>query len=111
MIRVIFSSNIGTINHPVIGGPDRGVYLESSVKFKYDGLLLSVEKRLANRFGFRAAYTLSKAFNYSNDDQIPFSNDPVNSNNLQLEHAPTPNDQRHRFTFAGTLEMPYGFRL
>ena len=107
----IIGRTIGAVNNPVVGGPDRVVNLESSVNFKYDGLLLSVEKRLANRFGFRAAYTLSKAFNYANDDQIPFSNGPVDSNNLRLEYAPTPNDQRHRFTFAGTIEMPYGFRL
>jgi hypothetical protein len=107
----IIGRTIGTINNPVVGGLDRVVNLESSVNFKYDGLLLSVEKRFANRFGFRAAYTLSKAFNFANDDQIPFSNGPINPNNLQLEYAPTPNDQRHRFTFAGTIEMPYGIRL
>lgn len=107
----IIGRNVGVVNNPVIGGPDRVVNLESSVKFFYDGLLLSLEKRFANRFGFRAAYTLSKAFNYANDDQIPFSNGPINSNNLQLEFAPTPNDQRHRFAFAGTIEMPFGFRL
>lgn len=107
----IIGRTIGTVNNPVVGGPDRVVNLESSVNFKYDGLLLSVEKRFADRFGFRAAYTLSKAFNYANDDQIPFSNGPVNPNNLQLEYGPTPNDQRHRFTAAGTIEMPFGFRL
>jgi outer membrane receptor protein involved in Fe transport len=107
----IIGRTIGVVNNPVVGGPDRVVNIESSVKFKYDGLLLSVEKRFSNRFGFRAAYTLSKAFNYANDDQIPFSNGPINPNNLQLEYAPTPNDQRHRFTAAGTIEMPYGFRL
>lgn len=109
--RFIIGRNIGVVDNPVVGGPDRVVNLESSVKFKYDGLLLSVEKRFANRFGFRANYALSKAFNYANDDQIPFSNGPINSNNLQLEYGPTPNDQRHRFTFAGTVELPYGFRL
>ena len=107
----IIGRTIGAVNNPVVGGLDRVVNLESSVRFKYDGLLLSVEKRFANRYGFRAAYTLSKAFNYANDDQIPFSNGPINPNNLQLEYAPTPNDQRHRFTAAGTIEMPYGFRL
>jgi len=30
---------------------------------------------------------------------------------LQLEYGPTPNDQRHRFTFAGTFDLPYDFRL
>lgn len=107
----IIGRNIGVVNNPVVGGPDRVVNLESSVNFYYDGLLLSFEKRFANRFGFRASYTLSKAFNYANDDQIPFSNGPIDSNNLQLEFAPTPNDQRHRFTLAGTIEMPFGFRL
>lgn len=107
----ITGRNIGTVFNPVVGGPDRVVNLESSVKFFYDGLLLSVEKRLSNRFQFRAAYTLSKAFNFANDDQIPFSNGPIDSNNLQLEYGPTPNDQRHRVTFAGAIEMPFGIRL
>lgn len=107
----IIGRNIGVVDNPVIGGPDRVVNLESSVGFQYDGLLLSVEKRLSNHFAFRSAYTLSKAFNYSNDDQIPFSNGPIDSNNLRLEYAPTPNDQRHRFTLAGTVEMPYGIRF
>lgn len=107
----ITGRNIGTVFNPVVGGPDRVVNLESSVKFFYDGLLLSVEKRLSKRFQFRAAYTLSKAFNFANDDQIPFSNGPIDSNNLQLEYGPTPNDQRHRFTLAGTIEMPFGIRL
>ncbi len=107
----IIGRDIGAVNNPVVGGPDRVVNLESSVKFFYDGLLLSFEKRFANRYGFRAAYTLSKAFNYANDDQIPFSNGPINSNNLQLEYGPTPNDQRHRFTMAGNIELPFGFRL
>ncbi len=107
----IIGRNIGIVNNPVVGGPDRVVNLESSVGFQYNGMLLSVEKRLSNRFAFRSSYTLSKAFNYANDDQIPFSNGPIDSNNLRLEYGPTPNDQRHRFTFAGTVEMPYGFRF
>lgn len=107
----IIGRNVGTVFNPVVGGPDRVVNLESSVKFFYDGLLLSMEKRLSNRFQFRAAYTLSKAFNYANDDQIPFSNGPVDSNDLQLEFGPTPNDQRHRFTIAGLLELPFGIRF
>ncbi|MEZ5425157.1 MAG: TonB-dependent receptor [Pyrinomonadaceae bacterium] len=107
----IIGRNIGVVNNPVVGGPDRVVNLESSVGFKYDGMLLSVEKRLSNHFSFRTAYTLSKSFNYANDDQIPFSNGPIDPNNLQLEYGPTPNDQRHRFTFAGTLELPHGIRF
>jgi outer membrane receptor protein involved in Fe transport len=107
----IMGRTIGTVFNPVVGGPDLVKNLESSVKTKYDGLLLSLEKRLSNRYQFRASYTFSKAFNYANDDQIPFSNGPVDSNHLQLEYGPTPNDQRHRFTFAGVFELPLGIRL
>lgn len=109
--RFIIGRNIGVVNNPVVGGPDRVVNLESSVKTKYDGLLLSAEKRFSNRYQFRASYTLSKAFNFANDDQIPFSNGPVDSRNVGLEYGPTPNDRRHYFTFSGGVELPYGFRL
>jgi hypothetical protein len=107
----IIGRTVGQVFNPVIGGVDLVKNIESSVKTKYDGLLLSVEKRYAQRFQFRASYTLSKAFNYANDDQIPFSNGPVDPANLQLEYGPTPNDQRHRFAFAGVFDAPYGFRL
>ncbi|HYP01874.1 MAG TPA: TonB-dependent receptor, partial [Pyrinomonadaceae bacterium] len=107
----IIGRTIGQVFNPGVGGADLVKNLESSVKTKYDGLLLSVEKKFSRSFQFRASYTLSKAFNYANDDQIPFSNGPVNPANLQLEYAPTPNDQRHRFTFAGVFEAPFGLRL
>jgi hypothetical protein len=107
----IIGRTIGQVFNPVVGGQDLVKNIESSVKTKYDALLLSIEKRLSNHYQFRAAYTLSKAFNYANDDQIPFSNGPLDSNNLQLEYGPTPNDQRHRFTFAGVFDLPAGFRL
>ena len=107
----IIGRTIGTVINPVVGGPDSVTNLESSVKTKYDGLLLSVEKRFANRYQFRASYTLSKAFNFANDDQIPFSNGPLNPGNLNLEYGPTPNDQRHRFTFSGVWDLPAGIHL
>jgi len=107
----IIGRDIGVVNNPVVGGPDRVVNLESTAKFFYDGLFLGIQKRFANRFGFRTNYTLSKSLNYANDDQVPFSNGPINPNNLRQEYGPTPNDQRHRFTMSGTLDLPYGIRL
>jgi hypothetical protein len=86
------------------------VNLESSVNTKYDALLVSAERR-GVRFGVRSAYTLSKAFNYANDDQIPFANGPIDPNDLYREYGPTPNDQRHRFTVAAWAEAPWGFRV
>jgi hypothetical protein len=103
---------IGTVPfNPVVGGPDTVKNLESSVRTKYDGLLLSLEKQFSSDYQFRASYTLSRSFNYANDDQIPFSNGPIDSNDLRREYGPTPNDQRHRFTFSGVFQLPGQVRL
>ena len=103
---------IGTVPfNPVVGGPEIVKNLESSARTKYDGLLLSLEKRFANRYQFRASYTLSRSANYANDDQIPFSNGPIDSNDLRREYGPTPNDQRHRFTFSGVFHLPWDVRV
>lgn len=103
---------IGTVPfNPVVGGPDIVKNIESSVRTKYDGLLLSVEKRFSHRYQFRASYTLSRSANYANDDQIPFSNGPIDSNDLQREYGPTPNDQRHRFSFSGVFQLPGEVRV
>jgi len=107
----IIGRTIGTVFNPVVGGDDFVVNLESSVNTKYDALLLTLSQRFTERHQFRAAYTLSKAFNYANDDQIPFSNGPVDPNNLPREYGPPPNDQRHRLVLAGAFELPGASRL
>ncbi len=104
----IIGRTVGVVDNPVVGGPDRVVNLESSVNTKYDALLISAEQR-GPRFGIRAGYALAKAFNYANDDQIPFGSGPLDPNDLQREYGPTPNDQRHRLTLAGWGQLPAGF--
>jgi hypothetical protein len=101
---------VGTVFNPVVGGPDRVVNLESSVGTRYKGLFVTLEKR-AGPHRLSASYTLSKADNYANDDQIPFSNGPIDPNDLQREFGPSPNDRRHHFTFAGTFQLPAGFQV
>ena len=54
----IIGRTIGEVFNPVVGGPDRVVNLESSVNTQYDGLLVSAEKRFADRHWLRASYTL-----------------------------------------------------
>ncbi|AMY08889.1 Outer membrane cobalamin receptor protein [Luteitalea pratensis] len=106
----IIGRPIGAVYNPVVGGPDQVVNLESSVNTHYDALLVSAERR-STSFGFRAAYTFAKAFNYANDDQIPFGSGPIDPDNLRLEYGPTPNDQRHRFTLAAWMDAPAGLRV
>jgi len=110
--KFIIGRQIGVVNNPVIGGPDAVVNIESSVKNWYDGLLVNVQKRYSNRATFNASYTLSKTFNFSNDDQIPFQQSgPIDPSRLILEKGPAPNDERHRFSFAGVFDLPYGFQI
>src|SRR4029078_6574062 len=102
---------VGTVNNPVVGGPDRVVSLESSAKTNYDALLVETERRFAGRFALRGSYTLSKAMNYANDDQIPFGNGPLDPNNLAREYGPAPNDQRHRVVVSESIDLGHQFQL
>ena len=107
----IIGRTIGTVFNPVVGGPDSIINLESSAKTNYDGLFVEFERRYTGRFGARAAYTLSKAMNYSNDDQIPFGSGPIDPNDLAREYGPAPNDQRHRLSLSGVVNLGSGFQL
>ena len=107
----IIGRPVGAVFNPVVGGPEGVSNLESSVNTHYDGLLMSVDHRFSRRYQFHSAYTLSKALNYANDDQIPFAYAPVDPNNLHREYGPTPNDQRHRLVLSGLAELPYGFSI
>ena len=102
---------VGTAFNPAVGGDDAVVALEGSAKNWYDALLVNVQKRFSNRFTFNASYTLAKSLNYANDDQIPFQIAPADSNNLRLEKGPAPNEERHRFTFAGVFDAAWGIQI
>jgi len=110
--RFIIGRPVGAIPfNPVTGGPDEVTDLESAVNTKYDALWVTVRQRFSKYGELDAAYTLAKAFNYANDDQIPFEYSPIDPNNLQLEYGPPPNDQRHRLILSGIGNLPLGLRF
>lgn len=109
--KFIIGRSIGEVFNPVVGGTDSVVNLESSVKNWFDGMLVNVQKRYSNHYSLNASYTLSKSFNFANDDQIPFQVGPLDPNNLRLEKGPPPNDERHRLTFSGVIDVPLGIEL
>jgi carboxypeptidase family protein/TonB-dependent receptor-like protein len=102
---------VGAAFDPLIGADTTIFNIESSGKNWYDGLLVSVEKRAAGRLGFLASYTLSKALNYSQDDLNVSIVPVIDPNNFRLEKGPAAGDQRHRFTLAGTVGVPYGVTI
>jgi hypothetical protein len=107
----LIGRTVGEVFNPVVGGPDRVVNIESSARTKYDALLLSLDRPLSGRVGYRVGYTLAKAFNYANDDQIPFLNGPIDPNDLRREWGPTPNDRRHRLVLSGQAMAPAGISI
>jgi hypothetical protein len=102
---------VGAVFNPVVGGPEGVTELRSAVNTHYDALWLSVDKRFAHRFQFHSAYTLSKALNYANDDQIPFAYPPIDPTNLRKEYGPTPNDQRSRFVTSAIANLRWGIQV
>jgi len=109
--RFIIGRPVGSVYNPLTQGPDEVTDLESAVNTKYDALWVTVRDRISHYGEFDAAYTLAKAFNYANDDQIPFEYSPIDPNNLQLEYGPPPNDQRHRLVMSGVAYMPLKLRF
>lgn len=70
----------------------------------YHGVSLSLNRRLSNEVSFSGSYTFSKAI----DDASDFNEQPENPDSLHAERAVSANDQRHRFVFSGTFDLPFG---
>lgn len=70
----------------------------------YKGLSLSLNRRLSKEIEFSGSYTISKAVDNGSD----FNEQPNNPYFLPAERALSANDQRHRFVFSGTLDLPFG---
>jgi Carboxypeptidase regulatory-like domain/TonB dependent receptor len=102
----LIGRTVGEVFNPVVGGPDRVVNIESSAKTKYDALLVSANRAFTDGYSFQIAYTLARAFNYANDDQIPFLGGPIDPNDLAREYGPTPHDRRDRFVASGQVMLP-----
>lgn len=78
--------------------------LEDSASSRYEGLSLTLNRRMSNELEFSGSYTLSKA----HDDASDFNEQPMNPFNLRQEWAPSLQDPRHRFVFNALWELPIG---
>jgi hypothetical protein len=81
-----------------------GIYQwENHASSVYNGLSLALNRRLSNEISFSGSYTFSKAI----DDASDFNEQPENPYSLDAERALSSNDQRHRFVFSGTFDLPF----
>lgn len=82
-----------------------GIYqLEDSASSTYNGLSLTLNRRMTNELAFSASYTLSKTV----DDASDFDEQPENPFNLRAEHALSRQHQQQRFVFNALWDLPIG---
>ena len=108
-----------TLTDPLSGITDNITLLQSQAKSWYDGLIVSVQHREAKlgkvAYQYNISYTLSKTFDFSDDDQLTGGNadeqvDLVEGiDNLRLEKGYAVTDERHRLTLYGEAELPWHF--
>lgn len=109
-----------TLTDPLSGITDNITLLQSQAKSWYDGLIASVQHR-PSRLGpigyqYNVSYTLSKTFDYSNDDQLTSTAaeqvDLVEGiNHLRGEKGYAVTDERHRLTLYGEAQLPWRFSV
>ncbi len=78
--------------------------LEDTANSTYNGLTLTLNKRLSSEFELLASYTLSKA----TDDASDFDEQPANPYDLRAERALSRQDVRHRFVLSSLFDLPFG---
>ncbi|HKP72158.1 MAG TPA: hypothetical protein VJT82_04415, partial [Pyrinomonadaceae bacterium] len=76
---------------------------EGSGDSQYDAMTVSLNKRAGRAATLRLSYTLSKAIDTAGNF---FFSTPQNNFDLRDERGLSDNDQRHRLTFSGSLEVP-----
>src|SRR6266513_5564123 len=81
--------------------------VQSTAFLRGQALTLTFRGGWGKRFKGYGQYVLS---NYTNDTSGIFSF-PADNYNLRPEIGPADFDRRHRLNFAGTVQLPFGFRL
>ena len=97
-----------TRNVNYLGGADpryAGIFqLENAAASTYNGVSLSVNRRMSDEFEFSAGYTLSKTFDNASD----FDEQPQNPNLLAPEWALSRQHQQQRLVANALWELPIG---
>ena len=109
------------ITDPLSGISDSVTILDSSAKSWYDGLLVSAGRRGGHLghvgYDLNVSYTLSKTFDYSDDDQLENNNKDEQVNltegtaGLRKEKGYALTDERQRITLYSLMRLPYGVSL
>ncbi len=112
-LHLILSRNVNVPRFPAsagvpnLGRPDANwgniSRFESSGDSYYNGMVVSFNKQMNRWSSVRTSYTLSKTIDNAGNF---FFSTPQNNFNLRDERGLSDNDQRHRLSVSGTLEVP-----
>jgi outer membrane receptor for ferrienterochelin and colicin len=83
---------------------DDSYQLQDSASSTYNGVSLTVSRRMSEELEFSASYTLSKTFDNASD----FTEQPQNPFNLTTENAVSLQHQQQRFVFNALWDLPIG---
>jgi hypothetical protein len=85
--------------------------VQSSGREQYKALLLKLDKRFSNRFQFTASYALASLTGFFfRTDNSSVTQQVEDQTSIFRFHGNTPDDVRHRFTFSGVVDLPWGFQ-
>jgi hypothetical protein len=79
---------------------------------RYDGMNVSLRRRMANHFTVNTTYTLSRGLAY-NGNAASYSNAITDPRFplLPSDFGPVPNDERHHWSVSGVVDLPWGFQI
>jgi hypothetical protein len=110
-VKLSRTRNINLLPSAPMFRPDRAdgrfndVYqLEDSASSTYQGVSLTLNRRMSNELEFSANYSISKTYDNASD----FNEQPQDPFNLRPEWALARQDQRHRLVFNALWELPIG---
>jgi hypothetical protein len=101
-----------SLRSPILGvAPDSASMVEAEGSSSYNGLEVSVTKRLTHGFQFLASYTFSKTLDTDGSDINAVSSGTVfplgDQNSPQQRWGRASTDRTHRFVLSGTWDLPH----
>jgi hypothetical protein len=82
---------------------------ESTAHSTYDGMTLSLTRRLAKRFQFMGNYTLARNRDDDSNERNFSREVELNPFDVSIEDAPSKQDIRHTFSLNGLVDLGRGF--
>ncbi len=115
--RNLFAPTINSFGQPVFSAvrpnPAFGIYSvnESTAHSDYNGFIVSLRKRFANRYQFGVNYTLSRTRDDDSNERNFSRESTQNPFDLKAEAGYSKQDVRHNFNASGVFDLGHGFAL